>query len=642
MKKTLLTILCAAFGLCAMAQSVKTYNEQYIVTVNGQPGETKDAEIVITDKGNNTIDFLFKNLIVSINGSEKSLGDILIEDVECFEIGGERYFEKEGKYTIPASSLPPDMQMMAMFFKDMDYELGGKMNDVDLMAGMSIHVTKLNQEIEVSIGKFDNNSITYTENLVVTVTTDEGTTTTDPKPTDVTVVYNGDGTINFELKNFYFFLYGAEAPIGSIVMENIPVTIGEDDLAYFTYEGNIVIQPGDMEGIDESEWVGPMLGEIPAKLNGKMSNDKLYVTIDILFGGQNVNVQLGTDDFLSAEGKVYTEPLYVTINGETTGPQDASVTVVDNGDGTINFVLKNFFFALGGAQAPVGNVCMENIPVTQGEDGLSYITYEGNTRIQPGDMEGVAQTEWIGPLFGEIPMKLNGKMNDEKLYVTIDIDMQETMNQVVYVQLGTDDFGQSGIVRNFTEPYWVTLLNEHSSERTANIEVVENSNGTINFTVKDLVIEGGELTIPVGDLTLHYLETTVGEDGKTHFSGERNISIPADKLPVDNPQIQMAVAAGAFNNIPTTIDGWYNEDGVYADINAEKDVMEIKVTFSVKIGIGVGDVNADGAIDIADAVAVLNAMAGKTVLGNADANGDGTIDIADAVKVLNLMAGKTE
>lgn len=53
-----------------------------------------------------------------------------------------------------------------------------------------------------------------------------------------------------------------------------------------------------------------------------------------------------------------------------------------------------------------------------------------------------------------------------------------------------------------------------------------------------------------------------------------------------------------------------------------------------------GDVNGDGAIDIADAVAVLNAMAGKAVSGNPDVNGDGSVDIADAVKVLNIMAGK--
>lgn len=52
-----------------------------------------------------------------------------------------------------------------------------------------------------------------------------------------------------------------------------------------------------------------------------------------------------------------------------------------------------------------------------------------------------------------------------------------------------------------------------------------------------------------------------------------------------------------------------------------------------------GDVNDDNTVDIADAVAVLNAMAGHEVSGNADVNGDNTVDIADAVKVLNIMAG---
>ncbi|MBO4550355.1 MAG: dockerin type I repeat-containing protein, partial [Bacteroidaceae bacterium] len=53
-----------------------------------------------------------------------------------------------------------------------------------------------------------------------------------------------------------------------------------------------------------------------------------------------------------------------------------------------------------------------------------------------------------------------------------------------------------------------------------------------------------------------------------------------------------------------------------------------------------GDVNLDSMVDIADAVTVLNAMAGEQVLGNADVNGDGTIDIADFVTVLNIMAGE--
>ena len=53
-----------------------------------------------------------------------------------------------------------------------------------------------------------------------------------------------------------------------------------------------------------------------------------------------------------------------------------------------------------------------------------------------------------------------------------------------------------------------------------------------------------------------------------------------------------------------------------------------------------GDVNVDTVVDIADAVSVLNAMAGQEVAGDADVNGDGVVDIADLVTVLNIMAGQ--
>ena len=56
--------------------------------------------------------------------------------------------------------------------------------------------------------------------------------------------------------------------------------------------------------------------------------------------------------------------------------------------------------------------------------------------------------------------------------------------------------------------------------------------------------------------------------------------------------------------------------------------------------LNMGDVNGDYTIDIADAVAVLNAMAGREIVSDADVNGDGVVDIADAVAVLNIMAGR--
>ena len=139
-----------------------------------------------------------------------------------------------------------------------------------------------------------------------------------------------------------------------------------------------------------------------------------------------------------AESKVYNEQLVVTVDGQSADPQMAGVTVVDNGDGTINVVLNNFFLSNAETSIPVGNIAVENLSVTPGADGLGYITFDGSITIQPGDMEGVEY--WVGPTVGEIPMKLKGKLNESKLYVTIDIDMKESIGQIVYVQLGTDDF----------------------------------------------------------------------------------------------------------------------------------------------------------------------------------------------------------
>ena len=55
-----------------------------------------------------------------------------------------------------------------------------------------------------------------------------------------------------------------------------------------------------------------------------------------------------------------------------------------------------------------------------------------------------------------------------------------------------------------------------------------------------------------------------------------------------------------------------------------------------------GDINGDTKVDIADAVSVLNIMAGGEFSQIADINGDGQIDIADFVSILNIMAGGTE
>ena len=273
----------------------------------------------------------------------------------------------------------------------------------------------------------------YTEPLVVTINGES----TEPQDASITVVDNGNGTINFVLNNFILAVGEEQMGVGNIVLNNLETKESIFGLKYFSYDGTLAIAEGNKEGIDT--WMGPMLGDIPLVLQGKMTDDNLYVTIDIdmqAMLGQIIYVKFGAND-LSRE-KIYTEPLVVTINGESTEPQNTGITVVDNGDGTINFVLNNFILAVGEEQMGVGNIVLDTLVVTKEEDGLMHINYDGLLAIAAGDKEGVDL--WMGPMLGEIPLKLVGKMTEEKLYVTINIDMQAMIGQIISVQLGTDDF----------------------------------------------------------------------------------------------------------------------------------------------------------------------------------------------------------
>ncbi len=145
--------------------------------------------------------------------------------------------------------------------------------------------------------------------------------------------------------------------------------------------------------------------------------------------------------------KVYNEQLLVTINGETSAPMQAGITVTENVDATINFSLKNFMLDGGdGNVMPIGDIVINNLPVEE-KDGLKHFSFNDRMTITAGNAEGVGADEWLGPLLGELPLVLKGKMNDDKLYVTIDIDLTETLGQVIGVQLGTDDFPAPVAVR---------------------------------------------------------------------------------------------------------------------------------------------------------------------------------------------------
>ncbi|MDM8145422.1 calycin-like domain-containing protein [Bacteroides eggerthii] len=132
--------------------------------------------------------------------------------------------------------------------------------------------------------------------------------------------------------------------------------------------------------------------------------------------------------------KTYTDDLIVTINDQSTPAQKSNIDFVNHEDGTCDFVLKNFCLTDADAVIPVGNIELKNVNLVSGD---SYNTFETEQiiTIQPGDD---AEKEWIGPMLGEVPIDMQGKINEDQLYCTIDIDMMSTLQQIIKVTFGKD------------------------------------------------------------------------------------------------------------------------------------------------------------------------------------------------------------
>ena len=136
------------------------------------------------------------------------------------------------------------------------------------------------------------------------------------------------------------------------------------------------------------------------------------------------------------------------------------------------------------------------------------------------------------------------------------------------------------------------------------------------------------------------LTATVNSDGTVTFActGEGAITGTAGAVATFDVQIDAAVEPGDYVVAVT------GKKIVSVSADIYEDAKERPYTWTIEQGATFqkGDVNCDNKVDIADAVSVLNAMAGVTVPGDANVNGDEKVDIADFVTVLNIMAGITQ
>ena len=269
---------------------------------------------------------------------------------------------------------------------------------------------------------------TYTDELNVTI----NGTSSAPQQTTINVEAEANGTYTLSLLNFVMVDGEDNIPVGNIVVPAIAVT-ESNGIKNFTTKQTVPLTEGDPE--IASFWLASMLQEITVDIKGKMTDGSLYCTIDIDLTeamGQVVAVTFGKD--IKAT-RSYTDALVVTINGNSSTPQQTKINVDEKTDGTYTLSLNNFMLVDTESTIPVGNIVIHNIAADEA-DGVKNFAVNQKINIVEGDVEAPF---WMGPQLGEVPVDMTGKMTGYKLYCNINIDMSATFNQVINVKFGNED-----------------------------------------------------------------------------------------------------------------------------------------------------------------------------------------------------------
>ena len=269
---------------------------------------------------------------------------------------------------------------------------------------------------------------TYTDELNVTI----NGTSSAPQQTTINVEAEANGTYTLSLLNFVMVDGEDNIPVGNIVVPAIAVT-ESNGIKNFTTKQTVPLTEGDPE--IASFWLASMLQEITVDIKGKMTDGSLYCTIDIDLTeamGQVVAVTFGKD--IKAT-RSYTDALVVTINGNSSTPQQTKINVDEKTDGTYTLSLNNFMLVDTESTIPVGNIVIHNIAADEA-DGVKNFAVNQKINIVEGDVEAPF---WMGPQLGEVPVDMTGKMTEYKLYCDINIDMTASLNQTINVKFGSED-----------------------------------------------------------------------------------------------------------------------------------------------------------------------------------------------------------
>ena len=517
----------------------------------------------------------------------------------------------------------------------------------------------------MSIASF---ATTYNGTLTVTV---NGEVSEQPTSVSIDEV---NGNYKLSINNFMLVAGETPLPVGNIVIDHVPGAVN-GGLTTLCTNQEIQIPAGNVEGIAEDEWLGPLLGNVPVEMNARFTGEGYVVTdihinmvelgqvIDVKFENVGTHFQMPNSDFEtwsnenkapkhwhgfeSVTGKlsdtaksttklVYSNNVRPGSKGLTSAvvPSTKVVFVIANG------TMTNGRLAAGSMKATdSANHSETNLSSTDKDDnGDPFATpmyaKPDSVKFWMRFTQAKAQASYPNAAF-------NAVITDGTYYQDPE-DKNSTYNNKVAVAAPNKADMTVGDWRLVSCPFDYASYAANGAEAKA-ILLTVSTNATPG---KGSYSNGVADSVYVDDLELVYAAGIKSISFKGQALDLATIQTTGIELAADE-----AVSAADFEVVKEGEDAKVTKlveataDGYVAVITAVSADLKTQVAYEINIKkpaapVLKGDINGDGVLDVADASALIDMVLNSgTCTEVADVNGDGALDVADVTELITLILG---
>ena len=511
----------------------------------------------------------------------------------------------------------------------------------------------------MSIASF---ATTYNGTLTVTVNGE-----VSEQPTSVSIdEVNG----NYKLSINNFMLVSGETilPVGNIVIDHVPGAVN-GGLTTLCTNQEIQIPAGNVEGIAEEEWLGPLLGTVPVEMNARFTGEGYVVTdihinmvelgqvIDVKFENVGTHFQMPNSDFEtwsdknkaprhwhgfesvigSLSDRAYSETKLVSSNNVRPGSKGVTSAVVTSTK--VVFVIANGTMTNGRLAA--GSMSATN-SANHSETNLSSTDVDANGDPFATPMYAKPDSVKFWMRFTQAKAQasysyaaFNAVITDSTYYQ--DPENKTYTNKVAVAAPNKADM-TVGDWRLVSCPFDYASYAANGAEAKA-ILLTVSTNATPG---KGSYSNGVADSVYVDDLELVYLADikSVSFKGATLDLTNTDIDIADDDVISASDFVVEKIGEDA--KVTTLVEA--NAKGYQAVISVVSGDLNTQKTLVFNFNKPVwadGDVNHDGVVDLADVTLLINKVLGAdaTQLYNPDVNADGKVDVADVTTLVSLILG---